>query len=227
MRDGTPPPPRPHRVYKGQAGWIAGVAALVVLAYILVNTLRTDAPGQEGLKPGRPLPAFAVPLALSDLDGDANVATQPNQGGNGKRPACEVRGPKIMNICQLAERGPVVLAFLATRSGRCPKQLDALQRVASSFPGVQIAGLAIRGDRGDLRTMIRSHGWTFPVGYDHDGLVSNVYGVAGCPEMTIAYPGGIVKTTTFGLIAGARLRATLRRLVAESKAKYNWTPPAS
>ena len=45
-----------------------------------------------------------------------------------------MRGPKILNSCQLAERGPVALVFLGTRGERCERQLDTMQRV-SQLPG--------------------------------------------------------------------------------------------
>jgi len=129
---------------------------------------------------------FAVPLALSDLDGDANVALKRGQGGAGARPACEVRGPRVLNVCQLWERGPVALAFFAIRSGRCVDQLDTLERLRRAYPDIEFAAVAIKGDRDDLRRMIRGHGWRFPVGYDRDGALANLYGVAVCPHITYA-----------------------------------------
>ena len=140
-------------------------------------------------------------------------------------PACSVRGPEVLNVCQLAERGPVVLAFLATRSGKCTRQLDVLERLRGDFPGVQFAAVGIRGNRGDLRADVRRRGWGFPVGYDHDGVVANLYAVSVCPTVTFAYPGGIVMRTTLGLVGEAGLRADLRALVRASRER-GWTPPA-
>lgn len=218
---GVPPPPRPRRRY----GWVVGALFLVWIVYISLNTLRTDSPGSRGLPDGHPLPAFAAPLALSDLDGDANVASRPGQGAAGQRPACRVRGRRILNSCQLAERGPVVLAFYAARAGKaCGHQLDALERVRRAFPGVQFAAVAIRGDRGDLRRTVGERGWRFPVAYDRDGQVANLYRVAGCPTTTLAYPGGIVMHTYLGLQGERRLRAAVARLAAGSR-RRGWTPP--
>ena len=204
--------------------WFVGVALFLLIAYATVNTLTTEHASSTGVPPDHPLPPFAVPLALSNLQGDANVATADNQPNAGPRPACEVRGPRILNVCQLAERGPVALAFLATRGAQCEAALDRLQAVRSSFPGVQFAAVAIRGDRADLRAAIRGHGWRFPVGYDSDGVVANLYGVAVCPQITLAYTGGIVRTNLIGEISTARLRAELRRLVSGS-VQRGWHPP--
>jgi hypothetical protein len=201
------------------------VIFLAWIAYITLNTLRTDRPGSRGVPDGSPLPPFAMPLALSDLNGDSNIARRSDQGGAGKRPACSVRGPKILNSCQLEERGPVVLAFYASRAGKaCRRQVDVMNRVRTRFAGVQFAAVAIRGDRKDLRRLIRRAGWRLPVGYDHDGQVANLYRVAGCPTTTFAYPGGIVMHTYLGLLDEARLSGVVRRLVVGSE-RRGWRPP--
>jgi hypothetical protein len=205
---------------------MVGVIFLVWIAYITLNTLRTDSPGSRGIPDDRPLPPFAMPLALSDLEGDSNIATRPDQGGAGERPACSVRGPKILNSCQLAERGPVVLAFYASRAGKaCRRQLEELERVRGRFPGVAFAAVGIRGDRGDLRKLVRESKLGYPVGYDHDGQVANLYRVAGCPTLTFAYPGGIVMHSYLGLLDENRLRREVGRLVTGSK-RRGWSPPA-
>jgi hypothetical protein len=226
---GARPPaaaPDPVRRARGRNAWLLGVVVFAVLAYVTVNTLRTDAPGSRGVPANTPLPPFAVPLALSTLSGDANVARESDSGAAGKRPACEVRSPQVLNICQLAERGPVVLAILATRGGgRCERQLDSVDRVRRRFPGVQFAAVAIRGDRDRLRSLVKSHHWGFAVGYDQDGAVANVYGVAVCPTLTFAYAGGIVMQTALGLESDAELAARVRRLVAGSRER-GWTPPS-
>ena len=207
-------------------GWLVGLIAFVVLVYVTVNTLRTDSPGARGLPDNTPMPPAAMPLATSDLPGDANVARTEDAGRAGKQPACDVRGPQILNLCQVAERGPVVLAFLVTRGGgRCERQLDGIERIRSRFPGVQFAAVGIKGDRGSLRKLIADHGWGFPVGYDHDGAVANVYAVAVCPTITFAYPGGIVMHTAVGLESDAELATRVRRLVAGARER-GWTPPS-
>jgi hypothetical protein len=189
-------------------GWFVGVVILLALAYITLNTATTgDRVSSTGLKRGAQMPPFAVPLALGPIDGDANVAIKPGQGSAGARPACQVRGAQILNVCALYERGPVALGFFATRGAACAAELDRLEAVRGAAPGVRIAAVAIRGDRGDLRRQIRRRGWSFPVGYDRDGVLANLYGVAVCPQITLADRGGrVVKT-----LVGEQTTATLRR----------------
>ncbi len=210
-RGPDPPPPAPP-ARRSTVTWIVGVAVVIAIGYITLNTIRTDAPGSRGLDPGDPLPPFAAPLALSSLDGDANLATEPNQGGQGDRPACEVRGPDILNSCQLAEKGPVVVAFVAARSEQCDRQVDILERVRADYPDVSFAAVAIRGNRDELRRTIRRRGWGLPVAWDRDGGVANAYAVAICPTITFAYEGGKVEGTSLTLIEGVALRSRLEKL---------------
>jgi hypothetical protein len=178
--------------------WIAGVACLLVLTYIVLNTLRTDAPGSKGLQPGEPMPPFAMPLAVpGGQEYAADIATRIGQG-NSHRLACDVRGAGILNSCELAARGPVVLAFFATGDRRCLRQIDVLDRLAPRFPGVSFAAVAIKSRRAPAADAVRRHGWRLPVGYDLDAAVTNLYAVAICPLVTFARRGGVVAETTLG-----------------------------
>ena len=92
-------------------------------------------------------------------------------------------------------------------------------------PGVQFAAVAIRGDRGDVRKLVRSRGWGFPVGYDRDGVTANLYGVAVCPQVTFALPGGRVFGTSLGELDARELDARVRRLETRARAQ-GWRPAA-
>jgi hypothetical protein len=180
-------------------GTIVGVLALAAIAYISYNSIVTEGPGSRGVEAGVDLPAFAVPLALSDLEGDADMS-------------CDERGEDILNVCELAERGPVVLAFFAEPISRCVEQVDILDRLRSRFPDVQFAAVATLGDRDDLRERVRERGWGLPVGYDQDGAVANAYAVAVCPQITFARRGGEVTRTTFGSQDEAELTDAIEEL---------------
>jgi hypothetical protein len=205
--------PGPARLPAGASryGWFVALVGVLLIAYVSLNTLRTDSAGSQGLKVGAKVPPFAAPLALGSIEGDVNVARKPNQGSAGKRPACTVRGAQILNSCQLGERGPFVLAFLATRGAQCTRELDRLARVGARHPKVQVAAVAIRGDRDDLRALVRRHRWRFPVAWDRDGILANLLGVAVCPQLTYALSGGVVQGTSVGELDDAALD---RRFVA-------------
>lgn len=211
----TPPPPPPARP-PTRYGWLVGVVVAAALVYIGLNTLRNAGSVPRGVDPGHRLPPFAMPLALGRLDADADVATKPGQGQRGRRPACDVRGPGILNVCQLYAGAPLALAFVATGAGRCASQLDRFERARRRFAGVRFAAVAARTDRGKLRREIRRRGWRFPIGFDRDGAVFARYGIVDCPTIVFAFPGGIAMRTTFQPLGDASLDALLRRLLAGS-----------
>jgi AhpC/TSA family len=182
----------------GRPSLIAVVAGLAILAYITWNTLSTEGTSSTGVPPGARMPPFAAPLVTSDLAGDANIARRAGQGEAGSTPACAVTDPRALNSCTLARRGPVVLAFFTDGSDRCVDALDAMQRIAPRHPQVGFAAVAIRGDRDDARKTVRQHGLRFPVAEDRDGAVANIYGVAICPTVVLAYRGGVVLRTALG-----------------------------
>jgi thiol-disulfide isomerase/thioredoxin len=177
---------------------MVGVAALLLIAYISLNTLRTEGQGSTGLQAGEQLLPFAAPLVDSDLEGDANVARRAGQGAAGNTPACEVKDPRALNICTLQEQGPVVLAFLTSGAGKCVRELDAIEQIAGRFPRVGFAAVGIKGKRDDFRELAREHGWSFPLAQDRDGAVANLYAVAVCPTVVLAYRGGEVMETALG-----------------------------
>jgi hypothetical protein len=204
-------------------GWFVAVVGLLLVAYVSLNTLRSDPVGSQGLRIGAKVPPFAAPLALGTIEGDVNVARKPNQGAAGARPACAVRGTQILNSCQLGERGPFVLAFLATRGTQCTRELDRLGRVQALHPRVQVAAVSIRGDRDDLRALVRRRHWRFPVAWDRDGILANLYGVAVCPQLTYALPGGVVQATSIGELGDRELDGRFARLERAARAK-GWRP---
>jgi hypothetical protein len=202
--------------------WV-GALALVILALITLNTVLSTPNGATGIAPGAMLPPFALPLVTGHLQGEANIATRADDGASGRRPACSVRGPEILNVCELYEGAPLVLALFVYASG-CQRILDDLQALVPAFPGVRFAAVSIKGDRGALRRLVRSHGLSFPVGIDNDGALATLYKVASCPQVTLAYPGGVVQGKALLLRPPlAKLRARVGELVAGARAR-GWSP---
>ena len=198
--------------------WVGVVAVLIILTAAISSAV-TKSTGAGGVPPGRRIPVFAVPLATGNVTGDANIATHPNDGAAGRVPACSVRGSQILNVCELYERGPLVLALFVD-AGSCPGVLSELQALRGSFGGVQFAAVAIKGERSQLRVLVHREGLSIPVGIDSDGVLASLYGLASCPQITFVYPGGVVQGRA---LLGGRSRATLRArvqaLVAAARAR--------
>ena len=199
-----PAPARAGGVSGHRYAWLLGLTAILVVGGLSIRAAQPDAPRATGVPAGERLPPFAVVLAGSDIacdDGDpcdANVARRAGQGEEGRRPACEVRGPTILNVCELFERGPLVLALAASRSTSCLDAGERLEALARRHRGLQVALVAIGGDLDELRGSVRERGWDFRVGWDRDGILAGVYGVAVCPYVTVARWRGRVEGTLVG-----------------------------
>jgi len=212
------PPRRPSY------GRYVGMLGILILILITINTIVTKPNGATGIAPGQPMAPFAVPLALGTLAGDSNVATAAGQGAAGNVPACTVRGPQILNICQQYEAGPVVLALFVA-GGSCATVLSEMQNLTPAFPGVRFAAVSIRGQRSAIRKLIHAKGLTYPVGFDADGALAALYKLATCPQVTFGYPGSIVQSKALLTTpTQAELNSRVSELVAASRAR-GWRGP--
>jgi hypothetical protein len=196
-----------------RSAWVVGIVALLVLAYIAVNTLRTSGSGTE-VGAGARLPPFSVPRLTSSLDGDANVATKPGRGAgaSGRTPACAVADPRALNLCRLAAGHPLVLSFAADKDADTLRQLDAMQAVSRRLPGVRFIGVFLRGDRRQARRLARVHGWSFPLGWDRHGDVAAVYGVKALPITVLADSRRRTRATVYRRVDPAELLRRAREL---------------
>ena len=217
-------------VPRSRYAWVVGIAAVLVAGYLAIDAARPAGPGAAGLPAGERLPPFAVPLAASDIvcdsdddPCDANVAREPDQGAAGSRPACEVRGPTVLNVCALTERGPLVLGLMATRESSCAGAFDGLAGLQRRHRGLQVAVVSIRGGLDDLRAVVRARRWGFPVGWDRDGALASVYGVVTCPYVAVARWHGRVEATLTGSAPAAELERHVAAAIAASR-RAGWRP---
>jgi hypothetical protein len=206
--------PRPPRY-----GRYVALLAVVILVLITVNTLVTKPNGVTGVLPGERVPPFAVPLVLGTVEGDADIAVHAHEGQRGNIAACSLRRSGVLNICQLYEHEPVVLALFID-DGSCPNVLGTLQKLVPSFPAVHFAAVSLKGSRSSLRRLVAKDGLTMPVGFDRKGDLLTLYKVATCPQLTFILPGG--KARGKALLTNpsvAELRSRIEDLVAASKAR--------
>ena len=219
------PPPRPSSRYSV----IVGLIFLAIVLVAFVDSIRTEDSGTLGLdreEADLPLPEFAVPVAVSDLPGDANVAQDdcssaeiPCPEGDERTPACRVEGPDVIRVCDYFDK-PFVISFWFTKGGDCETQQDIVSAVAEEYRGrVEFLSLNIRDDRDQVRDLVAERDWQMPVGYDHDGAVASLYRVGGCPTFAFAYPGGILHEAHIGELSADELTAEIENLLATSERK--------
>jgi peroxiredoxin len=189
--------------------WMIGAVGLALVLLFSVIEFTAHGVVSVGIPAGKPLHYFAAPLAASDLNGDANLD-----------PPCTLarHDPRALNICLLAGRAPLVIAFFVTGSNQCGREVDTLQQLSSQFSadGVSFAAVAVNASHAQAKAEVRSHGWTIPVAYDADGAVGSVYGVETCPLLELAHRGGIVAERLIGdhWVSPAALEPKVRALVA-------------
>jgi hypothetical protein len=202
-----------------------GLLMVLIVVLIAINTVLTKSHIARGIEPGKRIPPFALPLATGTVKGDADVATHANSGAAGRTPACAERGAGILNVCELYERGPVVLALFVD-AGSCPAVLSDMQALAPRFSGVAFAGVAIKGERGPLRKLIAGRALTsVQVGFDGDGVLAGLYKLLSCPQVTLVLPGGVVQSPALlSRPSPQTLRMRVEALVAAEKAR-GWRAP--
>jgi AhpC/TSA family protein len=206
-----PPEPTPASAYARRYRSIIGIIGLGLVIVFSVLQFVSRGVGSTGVPPGQRLHFFAAPLAASTLNGAANLS-----------PPCTLarHDPRALNICLLAKRGPLVLAFYVTGSGSCQRQVDTLQAVSRQFsPGqVQFAALAVGASHAKVAGEVRSHRWTVPVAYDSDGRVGALYGLSVCPLIELTKRGGVVADRLIGdhWLDPTALAAKVRALVNQS-----------
>lgn len=203
------------------------VVGLLFLAIVVVATVHTiegggggETLGLDQLPARWPLPEFAVPIGVSQLEGDANVAQDdcetsslPCPESSRRTPACRIHVAGAIRVCDLFGK-PSVISFWFTKGSGCADQQDVVQQAFERYRGrVGFLSLDIRDDRDALRELIRQHGWTMPVGYDRDGAVAGLYRVGGCPTFAYVYPGGTLQSASIGDLTGAQLSGHVEQLL--------------
>ena len=195
-------------------GWAVGaLAAVLVIGFLIYTLTSRRASGAPGVPAGGRLHLFAAPLAASTLSGDANL-----------NPPCTLarHDPRALNVCLLAKRAPLVLAFFVTNSSQCERVLDTMQALAGrrEMLGAQFAAIAVNTSHAAAAKAVRTHGWTIPVAYDADGAVGGLYGVTACPLLELADRGGTVAQRLIGehWLNEEALAARVRVLLAPSGA---------
>jgi hypothetical protein len=204
-------PPEPARTAPRYT-WVVGVAAIIVIIIVGANTLPHSGEGLKGLQPGSQLPVFAAASATGPLDAPPNLKRSATDKAVGnKTPACDVRGPGVVNLCRLRTK-PLVIALIVPGLRRCVAQLDTIQRLQADYPNVNFAAIVSGRGKGTVRSLVQKHGWTLPVALDPNLVLFGLYRAAVCPTITFAYRGGRVKESTIKPQTEVQLRAQINAI---------------
>jgi hypothetical protein len=197
--------------------WVVGVAGVIVIAIVAVNSLGNRGGGIRGPVSGQMIPKFAAPSAAGTLKGDPNVKQSKNDdGAPNHTPACDVDVPGALRSCDYTSK-PLVLTFIVPGAKDCEAYLDRIQRVKGRYPGVNFMAVVSGAPEDRVRSLVARRGWTFPVAIDRNLAVFNTYRVALCATTVFVYRGGVVRTSKVeaqkytGAQLNAAIRATERR----------------
>jgi hypothetical protein len=218
-----------RRASAGRYSLFVGLAFVVLIGIATINTLGTEDSGVLGSTSdlrGKPLAEFAVPQIPGDVEADANIAQDdcataenPCPEDAQRTPACRVDAEGALRVCDYFDK-PLVISFWFTDPSGCPPTQDAVNAVAKRFEGrVNFLSIAVRGDHGDVQSIVEERGWSIPVGWDRDGAVSNIYRVGVCPTVAFAFPGGEFEGAEVGAgnLEEGKLTAAVERLLRESR----------
>ena len=197
--------------------WVVGILMLMGIGVLLLTTsIPNQGAGLKGPAIGSRLPAFAAPLTSSDIsdDKDANVFPNPRAAASSheRLSACEVRTNQVLNSCTLRSR-PTVMTLIVTKGTDCEPQVDRVERMRRAFPRVNFVAVMSGNKRTEAEKIARRRRWTLPVGVDHDGAVTNLYGVGVCPTTVFSDARGRVRRVDLGNLTEAQLRAGVRALL--------------
>ena len=206
----SPGPPRPA----GRYTWVVGVAALFVVVVVAFNSLPNAGRGYRGPKEGERVPVFATPLVTGDVDGDTNIKQSPSDDAtDNDTPACSVRGPEVLNLCELFDDKPLVLV-IAAASEECERELAAAAELSARMPEVQFAATITANSRAKGREIVDELGLPFPVGWDEPPpILFNLYRVAFCSTAFIERGGKLREFSANDPLTAAELRSGAERLV--------------
>lgn len=187
-------PPRrqePGRSYM----WVVGVAGVIAIAVVAINSLPNAGRGSSGPAIGKPIPRFAAPSAAGSLEGDPNVKQdRADKGAPNDTPACEVHLAGALRSCDFTSK-PLVLTFIVPGAKDCEHFVDRLQFQQSRYTGVNFLVVVSGASEDRVRSLVSDHHWTTPVAIDRNLAVFNTYRVSLCATSVFARRGGIVKST--------------------------------
>jgi hypothetical protein len=187
------------------------VVALLAIGVIvgLVTLFHGKRPiGSENLI-GKQLPDFAVPLAGSGIDGDANIYTPQEATANKATAACNVRIKGSINSCD-GLKGAAVLLFWNSSKTECVKQVDQLQAALAKHPKVNALAVASSDSMQTVTEWQKNKHWKLPIAVDPDGAASTLYSAPGCPSIFFAQDGKITGVK-LGLQSSAQLSAEIAK----------------
>lgn len=111
----------------------------------------------------------------------------------------------------------ILLNFWATWCNNCVKEMPAIEKLYEEYGDqITIVGVNVGEDKDTVNTFIESKNYSFPVAYDTESNISNLYPSAGIPYTVIIGKDGIVTETFLGAKDADSQYTALRRALKEA-----------
>lgn len=208
--DRQEPEPEPPPRRRGRYTWVVGVAAVIAIVVVAINSLPNPARGSDGPQVGEPIPHFAAPDARVPADFDPNINQSASDPAEGDTPACDVPGENVVRSCDHTDK-PLLITFIAP-TAECEAYLDRVDRLAQRFPGVNFLAVLSAADEEKGAEILAERGWRQPVALDRNGAILTLYRVSFCPTTVFAREGGIVRSTSTKTLSDADLVRKIKAL---------------
>lgn len=116
------------------------------------------------------------------------------------------------------KKGQVILLnFWATWCSNCVKEMPAIEKLYEEYGDqVVIIGVNVGEDESTVDAFIDTKNYTFPIAYDTESSISNLYPSAGIPYTVIIGKDGLVTETFLGAKDADSQYTKLRRVLQEA-----------
>jgi cytochrome c biogenesis protein CcmG/thiol:disulfide interchange protein DsbE len=104
-----------------------------------------------------------------------------------------------------------VVAFFAAWCDPCRAELPIVESAWRAANAPAVVGIDVLDQRSDAQALLAHAGVTFPSGFDHDGTVSQRWGVVGLPVTVFVSADGRVVAYHKGPLTRAQLAAFIAR----------------
>lgn len=100
---------------------------------------------------------------------------------------------------------PVFLNFWATWCPPCRMEMPDIQKISTEDHNVQIVALNLKESPTTVRSFLTKNGYTYPVGFDTNGSIADLYGVSGIPTSYAIDAKGIIRFRQEGVLIYSQL----------------------
>ena len=111
----------------------------------------------------------------------------------------------------------ILLNFWATWCSNCVKEMPAIEKLYEEYSDqITIIGVNVGEDKDTVDTFVEAKNYPFPIAYDTDSEISNLYPSAGIPYTVIIGKDGLVTETFLGAKDADSQYTKLRRALKEA-----------